>query len=405
MSTVFSRSLIVFQIILQCVWSFSLYPTVDPNALATSLNISIGCLDALNTTVNCDVDLFQWTVTVDDHWWEMDNLTTLCTADCTSSASTWRSNAQLACVDDDINVQGKQVPAASVAGRFAEGLGIACLQSTSSDWCIIESQNWIGSDVVRPDCTADPTDPSCIDPANVTAENARISNLYGNDMLCSDCFIKLFSLRLSSDYLPDHDYSDYLVGQFQDIQDVCSTDAGAISTRFWAGYVDVTTITSNATATTTPIASTTSVGTTSSVVTPTPIQTDMVSNCNNFTLAKSGDTCYDIALSNSITLEDFEDWNPAVGANCTDLFLGYYYCIGIQFPAGYTTSSSCQMVDFSYGVYTKNSTEACYQMSLLWNVTTGDFLVYTGQQGCYSPTPICMPPPCALAQVPAGATW
>lgn len=50
------------------VRSFSLYPTVDPDKLASSLNISIGCLDALNSTVNCENDLFQWTVTVDDHW-------------------------------------------------------------------------------------------------------------------------------------------------------------------------------------------------------------------------------------------------------------------------------------------------------------------------------------------------
>lgn len=27
--------------------------------------------------------------------------------------------------------------------------------------------------------------------------------------------------RLTSPYLPDHDYSDYLVGQYQDVLDVC----------------------------------------------------------------------------------------------------------------------------------------------------------------------------------------
>ena len=376
-----------------------------------------------NTTVGCDDSLFQWTVTVDDHWWEVSNLTTLCTANCTQSAQAWRSSVQQACIDDDLIIYSKLVPAASVAGRFTEGLSIACLQSNSSDWCMIESQNWIGSDVVRPDCSVDPTNPACIDPANITADNARIANLYPDSMLCSDCFIQLFNLRLSSDYLPDHDYSDYLVDQYQDIQDVCSTTVGAISTRFWAGYLDATTIAGNGTAavtTTTSAASaiatsteTTASGTTTlnptastpAVVTPTPTQTGMVANCNNFTEAVNGDTCYGISTNVSITLTDFYDWNPAVGTNCTNLLAGYYYCVGIALPASLTSSSSCQLVDFTAGVTTKNATLACSQLSLMWNVTTGDLLIYTGTNDCYSEDELCLPPPCKLIQVPANSTW
>jgi hypothetical protein len=101
----------------------------------------------------------------------------------------------------------------------------------SSDWCMIESLNWIGSDVIRPDCSVDPTDPSCSNPANVTAENQRIANLYDDTILCSECFMKLFYEKLGSDFLPDSDHSDYLVDQFQDIQDVCSTTIGNVSTK------------------------------------------------------------------------------------------------------------------------------------------------------------------------------
>lgn len=129
--------LVLHSCLLLWVSTFSLYPTIGPDALAASLNISADCLEALNTTVTGDDDLFQWAVTVDDHWWETDNLTTLCTVDCTSSASTWRINVQTACINDDLVVQNKLVPAASVAGRFAEGVDIACLQSGSSDWCQI----------------------------------------------------------------------------------------------------------------------------------------------------------------------------------------------------------------------------------------------------------------------------
>lgn len=82
-----------------------------------------------NSTLPCDNSLFQWTVTVDDHWWSEDNLTTLCTADCSTSAQDWEMDVALACVEDDLTVLGKLVPAYTVAGRFVDGLGIACLQS------------------------------------------------------------------------------------------------------------------------------------------------------------------------------------------------------------------------------------------------------------------------------------
>jgi hypothetical protein len=306
--------------------AFSLYPTVDPDILAKALNISNSCLSALNETVNCDNDLFQWTVTVDDHWWEPENLTQLCTSQCSASASTWLSDVLAACVNDDLVIQGRSVPAATVAERFVEGLGVACLQS-SGTWCTIESQNWQGSDIVRPDCTVEPSDPSCLsgDLSNVTSDNARLSHLYSDEMLCSDCFVQLFHLRLSSNYLPDDDYSDYLVEQFQDIQDVCSTTVGAISTRFFAGYNSAS-ITINPTEPTSSVPTTTTVSSVTSttptaVTTPTPIQSGITTDCNKFVLAVAGvSTCFDIANNNSITLQDFYEWNPAVGTNCENLW-------------------------------------------------------------------------------------
>lgn len=48
---------------------------------------------------------------------------------------------------------------------------------------MIESQSWVGSDVVRPDCSTDPSDPSCTDPTNVTADNERIANLYNDTVV------------------------------------------------------------------------------------------------------------------------------------------------------------------------------------------------------------------------------
>ena len=50
-------------------------------------------------------------------------------------------------------------------------------------YCLIENQNWLGSDVIRPDCTTDASDPSCADPTNVSPGDERLANLYDNDVV------------------------------------------------------------------------------------------------------------------------------------------------------------------------------------------------------------------------------
>lgn len=210
--------------------AFNLYPTVNPDSLAKSFGISIDCLDALNETVTCDQTLFQMSNTVDSYFWTSDNVTDLCTAACIASTANWWSDVQDRCAMDTIAAYGKMIPAESIVGRFSGGLNITCLQSdlsssisrpysvtsssptrsvpysnfssastgsapnsnsssisnatsSRSSWCIIESQDWIGSDIIRPDCSTDSTDPSCLDPMNVSPENERIANLYPNEMV------------------------------------------------------------------------------------------------------------------------------------------------------------------------------------------------------------------------------
>jgi hypothetical protein len=79
--------------------------------------------------------------------------------------------------------------------------------------------------------------------------------------------------------------------------------------------------------TTTSKPTTTSAG--NGVATPTPYQTGITTNCNEFHLVVSGDQCGTIASNAGITLANFYAWNPAVGSTCTTLWLGYYVCIGI----------------------------------------------------------------------------
>ena len=37
--------------------------------------------------------------------------------------------------------------------------------------------------MIRPDCTVDASDPSCADPTDVSPDNERLANLYGNDVV------------------------------------------------------------------------------------------------------------------------------------------------------------------------------------------------------------------------------
>jgi LysM repeat protein len=65
------------------------------------------------------------------------------------------------------------------------------------------------------------------------------------------------------------------------------------------------------------------------VNTPSPIQPGMTSSCDEFYLVKDKDTCYDIAKSRSITLDQLYAWNPTVGNTCAALWPGNYICVSI----------------------------------------------------------------------------
>ncbi|KAF3891978.1 NodB Homologuey domain-containing protein [Trichophyton interdigitale] len=79
------------------------------------------------------------------------------------------------------------------------------------------------------------------------------------------------------------------------------------------------------TSTTSPTATPTSPGTPP----PAPTQPGVASNCQKWHTVVSGDTCYDIAAANGISLDNLYKWNPAVGTNCASLWLGYAVCVGI----------------------------------------------------------------------------
>lgn len=65
--------------------------------------------------------------TVDNFYWELDNVTNLCTPGCFQAVDSWTDDVSTRCAFDSIVAYGKIVPAESVAGRYSEGFSLACL--------------------------------------------------------------------------------------------------------------------------------------------------------------------------------------------------------------------------------------------------------------------------------------
>jgi hypothetical protein len=81
--------------------------------------------------------------------------------------------------------------------------------------------------------------------------------------------------------------------------------------------------------TTVPPTSTTTSGD-GGVVTPTPTQEGMIDGCGKFHKIESGDLCDDLAEEYGITRVQFDEWNPDAGRDCSNLWLGYYVCVGLE---------------------------------------------------------------------------
>ncbi|RAO74098.1 uncharacterized protein BHQ10_010110 [Talaromyces amestolkiae] len=94
--------------------------------------------------------------------------------------------------------------------------------------------------------------------------------------------------------------------------------------------------TTTTTTTTTPPAATsaaasasaTSSATSSATTTLTgPVYPGAVSTCQQWTLVVSGEYCLEVESDIGITASQFEDWNSGLDAVCSNLWLGYEYCV------------------------------------------------------------------------------
>lgn len=65
---------------------------------------------------------------------------------------------------------------------------------------------------------------------------------------------------------------------------------------------------------------------TTTVQAPGPTPYGTTSQCGAYYQAQSGDTCQQVSLNQSITVTLFEEINPSINENFTDITPGFYYC-------------------------------------------------------------------------------
>ena len=84
----------------------------------------------------------------------------------------------------------------------------------------------------------------------------------------------------------------------------------------------------------------------------------MISTCNKFNNAVSGDTCSGFATKNSITTAQLYTWNPILGTsgqNCATLFeANVDYCVGVSSSGTIkTTTTTSSVVPTQSGIAAK----------------------------------------------------
>lgn len=56
---------------------------------------------------------------------------------------------------------------------------------------------------------------------------------------------------------------------------------------------------------------------------------EIVYNCKAFHRVVTGDSCWSIYTDAGITFEQFREYNTQVDSDCSNLWAGYYVCIGV----------------------------------------------------------------------------
>lgn len=125
--------------------------------------------------------------------------------------------------------------------------------------------------------------------------------------------------------------------------------------------------------------------------TPTPTQNGMVRDCNKFYFVKKDDGCSAVASAEGISLADLDEWNPALGADCSGLWPEYYICVGVSNTLTTTATSTKStstvvgstptptqsgMTSGCKGFYLVKSGDGCYDIATSNGITLDQFYAY-----------------------------
>ncbi|KAI2707493.1 hypothetical protein DTO013E5_8367 [Penicillium roqueforti] len=191
-------------------------------------------------------------------------------------------------------------------------------------------------------------------------------------------------------FIPEDDLSDNCYSLYESYCDLGPTDP--VPSPSPSAIPTSCTPTSSSASTTDSSPATT---TTSGIATPTPTQPNMTKDCTKFHKVVDGDNCATISKEYGISQADFLTWNPDVGADCKNLWLDNYVCVGST-PT--STSGTPPPTSTSPGVVTPTPTQPnmtkgctkfhmvvdgdnCATISREYGISRADFLTWNPDVG------------------------
>lgn len=104
-----------------------------------------------------------------------------------------------------------------------------------------------------------------------------------------------------------------------------------------------------------------------------PTRSGAISTCTRFYDIKQGDSCTSIESQFDITFGQLYNYNPAIGNDCTNLWLGYSYCVAAPAlnsaePAAPTRTGTLPDTKCKQ-YYTVMSGDGCYSIQQQFGIT------------------------------------
>ncbi|KAG5297288.1 hypothetical protein I7I48_06359 [Histoplasma ohiense] len=329
---------------------FNLYAKYEDTAIGTAIGISDGCLAALNQTIDCDaINIARVANGADDDFWFRDNVTALCTAECSETLSTWLSDVEAQCAGDRINIDDHLIEPYTIPLKYIAGFDMACLQDSFNNWCFLESQGWESdgnSKWFLDQCYGDDPPSQCDDQVLIEADAAAdpdeisVTNMYSRDLFCSECFMKMWRQRLLSPILSPGKFAEYLVDEFNKINAVCSDSPGTEPTAAEVGELP------------SPVAKRAD-GVYDGASTPAlPTHPGAIENCGQYYDVVEGDTCGRIAAKLGISIYEIKRFNVGLDRTCSNLWADHAICISPIEKEPISTDGNCGE---GYGTVCKGS--------------------------------------------------